>query len=636
MRSFRSSLPVFLLLLLSVFASAQAPTEQKKKEQDLADWIKANYTKYEYRIPMRDGARLFTSVYIPKDASATNRYPIMFDRTPYTVSPYGVDQFKGALGPSELFARSKYIFVYQDVRGRFMSEGKFVDMRPYIPNKKGPQDVDESSDTYDTVDWLLKNIANNNGSVGVWGISYPGFYSSMAAIDAHPAVKAVSPQAPIADWFIGDDFHHNGALYLPHMFGFMYTFGQPRPELTNKWGARLDYGTPDGYDFHKKLEPLSNINNGWYKHNIAWWDEIIQHPNYDAFWKARSTPQFLKNIKPAMLTVGGWFDAEDLWGALHTYEAANRQSPNGNVKLVMGPWCHGCWARQMGDHLGNARFNSNTSEYYQSKVEFPFFEHYLKGKPDPELPEAYVFETGSNVWRQYESWPPKSANKAALYFGPNGTLSFEAPKQTGQQFDEYVSDPAKPVPFTAETVQAMSREHMTDDQRFAGRRTDVLVFQTEPLTEDVTIAGPLNPELFVSTTGTDSDFVVKLIDVYPDDFPDPEPNPREVKMGGYQQLVRGELFRGRFRNSYEKPEAFKPGEVTKIAYSIPDVNHTFRAGHRIMVQVQSTWFPLVDINPQTFVPNIYEAQATDFKKATQHVYYSGNAQSKLGVLLVKH
>lgn len=626
---------LLVLLLVATFASAQANDSQKAKEQELADWIKANYTKFEYRVPMRDGARLFTSVYVPKDASATNTYPILFDRTPYSVAPYGTDQYKAAIGPSELFARAKYIIVYQDVRGRFMSEGTFVDMRPYIPNKKGPKDVDESSDVYDTVDWLVKNIPNNNGKVGVWGISYPGFYTAMAMIDAHPAIKAVSPQAPISDWFIGDDFHHNGALYLPHMFGFMYTFGQPRPELTTKWPPRVEYGTPDGYDFFKKLIPLSNIEKNWYKGNVAWWKEIIQHPDYDAFWKSRSTGQFLKDIKPAVLTVGGWFDAENLFGALRTYKSANSQSPQGDVKLVMGPWCHGCWARQTGDHLGNVYFNANTSEYYQKNIEFPFFEHYLKGAGAANLPEAYVFETGSNTWRQYDAWPPKYATKAALYLGPNGTLSFEAPKTTGDSFDEYVSDPSKPVPFTSETVQAMSREHMTDDQRQAGRRTDVVVYQTPILEEDITIAGPLNPELFVSTTGTDSDFVVKLIDVYPDDFPDPEPNPREVKMGGYQQLVRGELFRGRYRNSYEKPEPFTPGKMTKISYAMPDVNHTFRRGHRIMIQVQSTWFPLADINPQKFVPNIYLATEADFQRATQRIYHQPNAQSSLGVMVLK-
>ena len=631
-----AALLVLAILWLALPMAAQPTPEQKKKADELADWIKANYTKYEYRVPVRDGVHLFTSVYIPKDASPSNLYPIMFDRTPYSVSPYGEDQYKRDLGPSEFFARSKYIFVYQDVRGRLMSEGQFEDMRPYIPNKKGPKDVDEASDTYDSVEWLIHNIPNNNGRVGVWGISYPGFYSSMAMIDAHPAIKAVSPQAPIADWFIGDDFHHNGALYLPHMALFMTGFGLPRPQPTSKNTGRQPVDFPDGYNFFlENAEPLSKLQTSLFHNNIRWWNDIIQHPNYDAWWKARSTPQYLKDIKPAVLVVGGWFDAEDLWGALHTFGSANAQSPNGNVRIVMGPWCHGCWARTDGDHLGNAYFNAMTGPWYREHLEFPFFEHYLKDKADPQLAKANVFETGSNTWRQYDAWPPKESQKAALYFGPNHTLSFSAPAASAS-FDEYVSDPSKPVPFITDTAPGMTREHMTDDQRLAGRRTDVLVYQTPPLDDDVTLAGPIHPELFVSTTGTDSDFVVKLIDVYPDDFPDPDPDPRQVHLGGYQQLVRGELFRGRFRDSFEKPEAFTPGQVTKIDYAMPDVNHTFRRGHRIMIQVQSTWFPLADLNPQKFVPNIYEAQPGDFQKATERVYFGGQNASKIEVMVLKH
>jgi putative CocE/NonD family hydrolase len=624
---------LLFFLTYALLSVAQSAPDKKKQEDELAAWIKANYTKFEYRIPMRDGAKLFTSVYVPKDAGEQHTYPILFDRTPYAVSPYGVDQYKAALGPSELLARSKYIFVYQDVRGKFESEGTFEDMRPYIPHKQGSKDVDESSDTYDTIDWLIKNVHFNNGRVGVWGISYPGFYSAMAAIDAHPALKAVSPQAPIADWFVGDDFHHNGALYLPHMFDFMYTFGQPRPDLTTKWADRLHHDTPDGYNFFLDLEPLSNVDARYYHNKIAWWNEVIQHPNYDQFWKARSTPQFLRNIKPAMLTVGGWFDAENLWGALHTYKSANAQSPDGDVKLVMGPWFHGGWARVDGDHLGNVWFNGKQSIFYREKIEFPFFEHHLKGTPDPQLPEAYVFETGTNEWKRYDAWPPRQAKSAALYFGPHGLLSFTKPA-TGPEFDEYISDPAKPVPFITGTEMSMTREHMTDDQRLAGRRTDVLVYQTPELNEDVTITGPLNPELFVSTSGTDADFVVKLIDVYPDNFPDNEENPKDVHLGAYEQLIRGELFRARFRNGYENPEAFEPNKVTKVAYEMPDVNHTFRQGHRIMVQIQSTWFPLVDLNPQKFIPNIYNAKPSDFQKATERVYHSGANDSHINVLLL--
>ena len=632
------------ILLVAIFA-LPVLAQDNGQQSDLAKFIRSTYTKHEYQIAMRDGVKLFTSVYVPKDNSQT--YPIMFDRTPYTVSPYGADNYKTALGPSESFARSLYIFVYQDVRGRMMSEGNFVDMRPYIPHKNGPKDVDESSDAYDTIDWLLKNIPNNNGKVGMWGISYPGFYTAAGMIDAHPALKAVSPQAPIGDWFVGDDFHHNGALFVLPMLGFMGSFGVAHPEPTQKFGPRFEFGTQDGYDyFLKDAEPLSQITGKHFAHKVAWWDEVVQHPNYDAYWKARNLPQHLKNIKPAVLTVGGWFDAEDLWGTLHTYEAANRLSPQGDVKLVMGPWCHGCWARTDGEHLGNVSFGTKTSAYYREHFEFPFFEHYLKGKPDPNLAEATVFETGTNQWRQYESWPPKNTRKVSLYLNPGGKLGF-MPAQANStisnselksmakpdyQYDEYVSDPAKPVPFTNDITTDMTREYMTDDQRLQGRRTDVLVYQTDTLDRDITLAGPVDPTLFVSTSGTDSDFVVKLIDVYPNDYHDPDPNPKDVRMSGYQQLVRGDIFRGRFRNSYEKSEPFEPNKVTKLAFSIPDVNHTFRRGHRIMIQVQSSWFPLVDLNPQKFVPNIYIAKPEDFQKATERVYHSMDAPSHIDVL----
>lgn len=630
------------LLLLVVVGSASAQTQRRltEKEREFAEWIKANYTKYEYMVPMRDGVRLFTSVYVPKDASATNPYPILFDRTPYSVSPYGADAYKTAIGPSEQLARSKYIFAYQDVRGAFMSEGQFVNMRPHIQGKSGKQ-IDEASDTYDSIEWMVKNIPNNNGRVGMWGISYPGFYTAAGMIDAHPALKAASPQAPIADWFVGDDFHHHGALYLPHFFNFISIFGQARTGTTTKWGPRFEHGTPDGYNFFLSVEPLSLINEKHLKGKIAFWNELTQHPNYDAFWQSRNLRPHLKGIKPAVMTVGGWFDAENLFGALEVYKNTEKQSPNAQNTIVMGPWCHGCWARREGDHLGNIYFNSNTSEFYRAEIEYPFFEQHLKGKEQAQLPEAYMFETGTNQWRKYNVWPPKEAQKATLYFGANGKLTFEPP--TGAEgFDEYVSDPAKPVPFITDTSIGMTQEYMTDDQRQAGRRTDVLVYQTEPLEEDVTLAGPVAPNLLVSTSGTDSDWVVKLIDVYPDEAPDHvepgkeerERDVRDVRMGGYQQLVRGEPMRGRFRNSYEKPEAFEPNRATKVEWVMPDVNHTFRRGHRIMIQIQSTWFPLVDLNPQQFV-NIYAAKSEDFRAATQRVYRSPDMQSHIGVHVLR-
>ena len=597
------------------------------------EYIKANYTKYEFQIPMRDGIKLFASVYVPKDDSHT--WPIMFDRTPYSVAPYGVDNYKTTLGPSELFAKDKFIFVYEDVRGKMMSEGQFVDMRPQRVKYNGPADIDESTDTYDSIEWLVKNLPNNNGKVGMWGISYPGFYTAAGLIHAHPALTCASPQAPITDWFIGDDFHHNGALYLPHAFGFLSSgFGNARPEPTAKFKRPESVIGADGFRFYLNMATLPNANEKFLKNDVAFWNDLMKHGTYDEFWQARNLRPHLKDIKPAVMTVGGWFDAEDLFGALNVYKSIEQSSPGASNMLVMGPWFHGGWARSDGSALGNVQFGSKTSEFYREKIELPFFSHWLKGTPDPKLPEAYVFETGTNQWRRLDSWPPKTTSKRSLYFHSNGTLSFEAPgtpNQAGDQdFDEYISDPAKPVPFIPGQAPGMTREHMTDDQRSASTRTDVLVYQTEPLMTDITVAGPVQPNLQVSTTGTDSDWIVKLIDVYPDDYPDPNPNPTGIRMAGYQQLIRGEVMRGKFRDSYEHPAPFVPGKVTKVAYTMPDIFHTFRKGHRIMVQVQSSWFPLVDRNPQKFM-DIYNAKLTDFQKATQRVYHSRGAASFVAV-----
>src|SRR5271157_792005 len=600
------------------------------------EYIKAHYTKYEYMIPMRDGKKLFTSVYVPKDTS--EKYPIMLSRTPYSVAPYGVDDPKASLGPSEKFARDGFIFVYQDVRGRYLSEGEFVNMRPQIDAKRAPQDVDESSDTYDTIDWLIRNVPNHNGKVGMWGISYPGFYTAAGIIDAHPALKAASPQAPIADWFIGDDFHHNGTLYLPHMFRFFSSFGHPRPEPALPPGGSQPSALTqqDGYSFFLGLGPLTNVNEKFFKNDVPFWTEITQHPNYDEFWQARDLRRHLKNIKPAVMTVGGWFDAEDLFGALNTYREIEKNSPGANNMLVMGPWFHGGWARSDGDSLGRVQFGSKTSLFYRDQIEFPFFNHWLKGKDDPKLPEAFVFETGTNQWRKEDAWPPSDVQPKELYLQAEGRLAFDPPKSAGTEFDEYVSDPAKPVPYIGGQAPGMTREHMVEDQRFASTRTDVLTYQTEVLESDITLAGPVTASLFVSTSGTDSDWVVKLIDVYPEDYPDPDPNPTGVHMGGYQQLIRGEAMRGKFRNSYSKPEPFVPGKMEKVEWAMPDINHSFRKGHRIMVQVQSSWFPLVDRNPQKF-EDIYSARAADFVKATERVYrYAGAPSSvKVNVRAVK-
>jgi putative CocE/NonD family hydrolase len=595
--------------------------------------VKALYTKSEHMIPMRDGVKLFTSVYSPRDTS--QKYPILLNRTPYSVSPYGPDQYKETIGPSVKIAKEGYIIVYQDVRGRYMSEGEFTMMTPFKPEKKGPKDTDESSDTYDTIEWLLRNVANNNGRVGIWGISYPGFYAAAGIMSAHPALKAASPQAPMADTFIGDDFHHNGALFLPHAFNFLSSFGRKRSGPTTERPPNIDYGTLDGYRFYLEMGPLSNANRKYFKNEIPIWDDYMKHGTYDEYWRAQNVPRHMKNITPAVLVVGGWFDSEDLYGPLAIYKAIERQSPSSRSTLVMGPWFHGGWARSEGDALGNIRFGSKTSLYYQEQVELPFFNHYLKDKGELRLPEAMVFNTGANRWRSFEQWPPANVEEKSLYLHADGKLSFSAPaKSPGDDFDEYVSDPKKPVPFTSETRITMGREFMVEDQRFAWTRPDVLSYETPALAEEVTIAGPILASLFVSTSGTDSDFIVKLIDVYPPDAPDDDPNPANVHMGGFQMLVRGEVMRAKFRNSYEKPEPMSSGKVTGVEFELRDAHHTFRKGHKIMVQIQSSWFPLVDRNPQKFV-DIYTAAESDFQKATQRIYRAAPFGSHLKIKVMK-
>jgi putative CocE/NonD family hydrolase len=550
------------------------------------------------------------------------------------VQPYGVDRYKDDLGPSPLFGKSGYIFVYQDVRGRWMSEGEFVNMRPYRESKPSTDVIDESSDTWDTIHWLLDHVEGHNGRVGMWGISYPGFYTAAGMIDAHPALKAASPQAPVTDWFVGDDWHHNGAFFLPHAFNFLAAFGHPRPEPTKKFFHPFDHETPDGYDFFLRMGPLSNADVRYFKGDVAFWNEVMRHGTYDAFWKARNLRLHLKEIRPAVMTVGGWFDAENLFGALETFKRIEAASPETRNTLVMGPWVHGGWSRGDGASLGDVRFNDKTSEFYREHIELPFFESVLKDKGKRDLPKAWVFETGTNQWRRHDAWPPKEARAAVFYFRAGGRLASDSPAEDdASAVDEYPSDPTKPVPFLDKVAIGMAPEYMTADQRLAGRRPDVLVYQTPVLERDVTVVGPIQADLHVSTSGTDSDWVVKLIDVYPDDYPDPNPNPSGVRMGGYQQLVRGDVMRGKFRNGFETPEPFTPNQPTPVSFTLQDTYHTFRAGHRIMVQVQSTWFPLVDRNPQKFV-DIYSAKDSDFQKATQRVYRSRRMPSHLKVMLM--
>ncbi|MCG3129409.1 MAG: Cocaine esterase [Phycisphaerae bacterium] len=599
----RLAAALFPLAILSQSA-AQSPLQER-------------YTKTEHQIPMRDGVKLFTAVYAPKDTSRT--YPFLMRRTPYGVGPYGEGQFSHRIGPSDLLEGDGYIFVLQDVRGTHMSEGTFVNMTPHVPDKKSPSDVDESSDAHDTIAWLLEHVPNHNGRVGMWGISYPGFYSSASMIDAHPALKAVSPQAPIADWFF-DDFHHHGAFYLPHAFNFIVGFGKPRPLPVQHrpWG--FSHGTPDGYDFYLNLGPLCDVPTKHFQSENPMWDEIVEHPDYDEYWRKRNILPHLKKVAPAVMTVGGWYDAEDLYGTFETYAAIERQNPGVFNILVAGPWDHGGWGRRDGDRLGNLHFGEKTSVHYQEQIERVFFNHFLKDEGTMTLSEAHLFETGENRWRTFPQWPPKEAQMRRVYPAGGGALTFDAPTVEG--FDEFISDPAKPVPYTEEITVQMTREHMTDDQRFAARRPDVLTYQTSVLTEPLTLAGPIAAELWVSTTQTDADWIIKVIDVFPPDAKAPEGFSPSRPWGGYQMMVRSEVIRGRYRDSYEKPAPFRPGEPTRVRLKLQDVLHTFKPGHRLMIQVQSTWFPLVDRNPQKYVPNIYKAVAEDFVKATHRVYRS--------------
>jgi putative CocE/NonD family hydrolase len=609
-----------ILLILVAFSTTQLFGQNTNLD---SLYVRENYTKTEYSISMRDGIKLFTVVYTPKDQS--KKYPMLLNRTCYNASDYA--NFKLSSQPSAYLVHDKYIIVYQDVRGRYMSEGQFDNMRPNIPgnNPKNIKDIDESSDTYDAIDWLVKNIKNNNGKVGMFGISYPGFYTAAALPDAHPALKASSPQAPVSDFFF-DDFHHNGA-FLQSYTGAYPVFGVQKTELTKKdWYseqiARF-YGQkiPNGYDFHLALGPLKNITKNYYYDNF-FWQQVVEHPNYDDFWQKRNILPHLKNIKPAVMTVGGWYDAEDLYGALNVYKSIEKDNPSAKNTIVMGPWAHGDWAHENGKSTHNHIFYGDSiSTFYQREIERKFFSFYLKDEGRLALPEAYLYDTGNKVWNTLDVWPPKNVAPINLYFDKNEKLSINKPSPKEGVF-EYVSDPAKPVPYTSqiEGFTFTPRRFMSDDQREASTRPDVLTFETEILTEDFQLAGEIMAKLKVSMTGTDADFIVKIIDVYPNDYPNFEHNAKNIVMGGYQQLVRSEVFRGRFRNSFEKPEPFVPNEITNVDFALQDVLHTFKKGHKLMIQIHSTWFPYIDRNPQKYVDNIYKASEEDFIKSTIKIH----------------
>jgi len=630
-----------LLLFLYLSATTQA------QNNDSA-WVSDNYYKVEKMVPMRDGNKLFTALYIPKDSSV--KHPILFNRTPYSCAPYGESKISPRLYASYWinYLREGYIIAIQDVRGRWMSEGAFEDIRPFNPNKKGTE-IDEASDTYDAIDWMINNIPGNNKRVGVFGISYPGFYSTMAALSNHPALKAVSPQAPVTEWFLGDDFHHNGAFMLMDGFNFYSGFGKPRPVPTTVGPEGFRIPTPDNYDFFLRTGALKNFTKIM-GDSIKFWNDLMNHPNYDAWWKARDPRNYVNAIKPAMLVVGGLFDAEDCYGAWNLYKAIETKSRNTDNRIVMGPWFHGGWGgRGDGSYLGNVRFGSRTSEYYQRNIELPFFNFYLKlSGTVSEIAEATVFFTGENEWKKLKQWPPENVAYENLYIKWDGRLGFDngankfKPEDRAKRpvaFSEYISDPAHPVPYTEDVHLGRTREYMTDDQRFASRRTDVLTFSTDVLENDLTLGGPLVADIMASVSTTDADFVVKLIDVFPDDFKYDEKamgkgNGNAYPMGGYQMLVRGEIMRGRFRNSFENPEAFVPGQVTRVKYTLPDIAHTFKKGHKLMIQVQSSWFPIADRNPQQFV-DIYKCDDSDFRKATIRIYHDINNQTKFVLPVIR-
>ena len=616
---------VLQTLVFQTLVFQAGPLAAQRTRNTLSD----SYTKNEYKIPMRDGVKLHVSVYSPKDTS--QEYPIVLKRTPYSCQPYG-RQFAGRIGPSPLMEQEKYIFVHQDVRGRWNSEGSYDNMRPHVD---GRLPIDESSDTYDTIEWLLENIPNNNGKVGMWGISYPGFYSAAALPEHHPALVAVSPQAPISDFFF-DDFHHQGAYLLSYFFATA-TFGYQKSEPTTQpW-----YTTPwpedrDAYQFFLSMGPLSNADK-YYGQDNFFWQQIVDHPNYDEFWQRRSILPHLKGVTANVMTVGGWFDAEDLYGPLNIYKELEKNNPDTFNVLVMGPFSHGAWARGPGvNSVGNIVFGEDLASDYQRQIEAPFFRHFLKGIDSRPDFEAYVFDCGNKKWKTFDAWPPKSAVTTKMYMQSDGSLGLAAPTEKSAS-KSFVSDPGNPVPYRKRediTMRFTPRPYMSDDQRFASERDDVLVFQTDILQEDVTLVGPITARLKVSTDKTAADWIVKLIDVYPNDTPN-DPRMPNVNLGGYQQMVRSEVLRGRFREGHDKAVPFVPNEIASVDVPLQDVFHTFKKGHRIMVHVQSSWFPLIDRNPQTFVDNIFRAKTSDFVKATHTLHLGADQQTHLEVMVLK-
>ncbi len=616
-----------IIVLIALLSMVTAIASHAEPAKPVAYDVKAHYDKIERMIPMRDGKKMLTAIYSPKDKSKT--YPILLRRTPYSIIAYG-DDFPPAytMAPSLEFLKEGYILVMQDLRGTYKSEGDFVVMRDIRDEKTDPKAIDASTDNYDTIDWLINNVEGHNGKVGQWGVSYSGWTTVMGMVDAHLSLVASSPQASPSDMFIGDDWHHNGAFRLMYSFFWMNLTARERKELTSELSKPFEYGTPWGYEFFLNAGPTAKLNDKYFNGRIPAWNDFIDHPNYDDFWKKQRVLPHMKNINHPILNVAGWFDAEDFYGPISIYNEMEKD-PDNKSTLVVGPWRHGGWVRMDGSSLGDIQFGSKTADYYNKNIVLPFFEYHLKGKGDWNPSEAIVFETGNNRWHNMSSWPPKARTVKNLYFQDGGKLSFDKPESSPEQaMDKYTNDPAKPVPFSSAITPIAGHTWMIEDQRPNSTRPDVLTYKTDILDEDITIAGPILANLFVSTTGTDADYFVKLIDVYPGDAPDNANDPKKVKMGSYQMLLGVEVMRAKYRNSMSDPEPLEPDKITPISFNIWDKFHTFKKGHRIMVQVHSSWFPAYDRNPQQFM-DIYQAEGKDYKVADHEIYRSNNFPSHL-------
>ncbi|BAH39245.1 putative hydrolase [Gemmatimonas aurantiaca T-27] len=620
------------LLLATASTVAKAQNARPAPDQAGVARLTAQYVKREVSIPMRDGTKLFTAIYVPRDSSKA--VPILLMRTPYSVAPYGATAYPAQLGPFPDIDKEGWIFVNQDVRGRYMSEGYHQFMTPNRgPNRK-TGDVDESTDTYDTIEWILKNVHHHNGRVGTWGNSAPGFFVTAGMIDAHPAHKFAYPSAPMVDWWMGDDRHMNGLFKLSQTYNFMRNFDQPRNGLITQYPAGPASGTTDGYAWHLAMGAFSNYGPGPLQNRVAFWDSITVHADYDAFWQARAIWKHAKNITPAVLLVGGWYDVEDPYGMLRLNQSMQADSRSTKQMFVVGPWSHGGWNRADFPTFGAFTNGSPTGKFFRDSIGMPAFRCLLKDDcGNFQFGGALMFEAGTNQWKRFEAWPPKQARQRTLYLREQGRVAFEAPKSAGAAgIDRYVSDPTKPVPYTMGTTFGFNAQYPTEDQRFASRRPDVLVYRSDVLTEDLTVAGPLSALLHIASTGTDADFVVKVIDQYPNDAaPEFEGGPR---LDAYERLVRPGVARARWRKGYTRSVPLVANTADTIRVPLDDVMHTFKKGHRIVVHVQSSWYPAVDRNPQRFVPNIYKAKDSDFQSATMTIYRTAARASHLSLTVM--